>query len=480
VKLMEPKAIEQNRYYQLGASKIIRCYVLMTLVDMYGDIPYTEALLGNENLTPKFDNGATVYRGVLQELDEAIAVINNPADEPGGDDYDDLYYDKSKEKWVTLAKTLKFKLLLSARLAGSDIGVPDVAGAISAILAEGDIIDTVAEDFQYRYGTSRFTPNTRHPLYNDQYEAGGGAYIANYYMWAMTSEKNFAPDFSSALNDPRLPFYFYKQDANPAGEDTFVLPGRTRPPHFNSPEYASEYFPTVFSPYVVSNWTNSVTTAPPANGLWGRDHGDNSGIPQDATKRTVAGIYPIGGAGFSPSTGSVQTGGNKGLLGAGIMPMLLSSWVNFMKAEAILELGIPGDAKAEFLAGINASISKVTEFGKDQEAYPTVTANQTNAINNNKAAYPTFMATKYDESANKLEIVIKEYYLAAWGNGIETYNNYRRTGYPSNFQPTVQPVSGAYYYRALYAASTVNNNPNTPANDRTRRVFWDKANITLH
>jgi len=485
IKLMEPRAIQDQRYFELGASKIIRCYVLMTLVDMYGDIPYTEALLGNDNITPKFDSGASVYAAILAELDQAMIVIKNPEDRLG-DVRQDLYYDEDANKWVTLAKTLKLKMYITGRLAGSEFGVNDVAGAVTSILDGGDYIDTEAEDFGFRYGNSRFTPNTRHPLYNDQYEAGGGAYIANYYMWAMSSEKGFSPVYGNSLpsgtNDPRLHYYFYKQNPDPSdfNTNTFILPGRARPSHYNDPQYASEYVAGVLTPYVVSNWTNT-SAAVPADGFWGRDHGDNAGIPQDNDKRTVGGIYPIGGQGFI-NPGTVQTGGTRGLLGAGIMPMLLTSWVHFLKAEAILELSVAGDARAEFLSGINTSIEKVTNFGKDQESYPTLTQNQQSNIAANKIAYPAFMLTKFDAATgdDRLEIVMKEYYLAAWGNGIETYNNYRRTGFPSNFQPTLQQASGAFYYRALYSASTVNNNPNTPANDRTRRVFWDKANITLH
>jgi len=77
-------------------------------------------------------------------------------------------------------------------------------------------------------------------------------------------------------------------------------------------------------------------------------------------------------------------------------------------------------------------------------------------------------------------MIIKEYYLAAWGNGIEPYNSYRRTGYPSNFQPTFEEDPGPFYYTAFYSDYSVNNNPNTPNSVRTRRVFWDKANLQLH
>jgi hypothetical protein len=79
-----------------------------------------------------------------------------------------------------------------------------------------------------------------------------------------------------------------------------------------------------------------------------------------------------------------------------------------------------------------------------------------------------------------LELIIKEYFIASWGNGIEPYNNYRRTGYPSNFQPTLEIASGVFYSTALYPSSSTVNNTNAPNNVRTRKVFWDKANVVLH
>ena len=165
---------------------------------------------------------------------------------------------------------------------------------MTSIISAGDYIDQESEDFAFKYGNSRNTPNTRHPLYNDQYELGGGAYIANYLMWAMSKEKGFASTFGPN-NDPRLFFYFYKQHNDPSSynTDTFTLPGRARPSHYNDFEYSSFYDHTILTPYVTSNWVGGSAVA--SNGFWGRDHGDNSGIPPDAELRTVGGVYPIGG-----------------------------------------------------------------------------------------------------------------------------------------------------------------------------------------
>ncbi len=479
LKLMEPKAVEKKEYYALGASKVIRCYILLTMTDMYGDIPVKEALLGNENLTPKFDKSAEVYKQILIELDEAIVTLSTPNN--SASEINDLYY-SSQANWITLAKTLKLKMYLTARLAGSEIGIPDVKAAMQDIITAGDYIDTPQEDFVFPYGNSRTNPNTRHPDYNDQYELGGGAYLANYMMWCMTTEKGFVADPTANTSnipikkiDPRVNYYFYKQTANPADLDLFELPGITRPNHYNDSRYSSFYNSSVLTPYSVSNWFSGSSVK--ANGYLGRDHGNNSGIPPDAEYRTVVGVYPAGGS-FGTAK-SVQTSGTAGAKGAGIMPILLSSFVHFMKAEAILKIGLTGDARAEFLAGITDSMDKSTKPIGD---YPILTTQQTTFLANNKIAYLDFIGDVYDNqnADKKLELIIKEYFIASWGNGIEPYNNYRRTGYPSNFQPTLEPIAGDYFYTAYYPLVSVNNNPNTPNNSRTKKVFWDKANLILH
>ena len=59
--------------------------------------------------------------------------------------------------------------------------------------------------------------------------------------------------------------------------------------------------------------TNSASK--PANGYWGRDHGNDNGIPPDGFKRTLRGVYPAGGA-FDDSSfaGKVDGDGFGGLV----------------------------------------------------------------------------------------------------------------------------------------------------------------------
>lgn len=495
IKQMEPKAIADNQTFLLGASKVIRCYVLMTLVDVYGDIPYTQALQGNDNLTPAFDSSASVYAGVYAELNQAITLLESPS--TPDDRIQDLYYggenlDPSPNSWIKLARTLKLKMLNNARLVG--IQGYNTADEVNAILAQ-DIIDQIDEDFEFKYGTERDVPNSRHPDYNADYEFNGGPYIGNYFMWAVSREKNepnrglIAPDQTNNAYpyfDIRTQYYFYRQIPGIVSSvaTTQILPCRTigAPDHYGADEYYSFYHQRDVDP---ANAIEAAycTTDLDAEGtaFWGRDHGDDDGIPQDELLRTVHGLYPAGGK-ISPvgsETDVANSEGEAGALGQGIMPIMLSSWTKFIQAELALTVtGVSGDAKALMLEGITQSTTKVTSFLPEQPGEPSQTV-----ITNRLNSYTTFVGAAYEaaSSAGRLEIVVKEYYVAAWGNGLEAYNNYRRTGYPSNMQPTLEEISGAYFYTALYPAVSVNNNPNAPANVRTRKVFWEEtAGLNLH
>ncbi len=475
VKVMETKSIQNKEFLALGAAKVIRVYVYTTLVDIYGDVPFTEALLGNGNLIPKYDSGSSIYKQLFIDIEEAKKYLDDTAypeykDNPNSF-VKDLYYGKDRKKWISLANTLKLKMLNNARLAGNDIGVSNITTEINTILTENNIIDTEKEDFSFKYSSSRNVPNSRHPMYNDQYELGGGAYIGNYFLWCLTVEKGIV--------DPRAPFYFYKQTGSTSGLDSFTLPGRSRPPHYDDSKYNSFFNVTTKACYSISNWLSGTN---PTDGFLGRDHGNNSGIPPDASLRTVAGLYPIGGryGTFSFSSSNVQRSGIDGALGAGIMPIIMSSYVRFIKAELILTVpGVSGDAKAELLAGLDSSIDRVV---MPINSYPVISAADLNLITTRKSSYKNFIGSAFDTGSpsRKLELIIKEFYIASWGNGLEPYNNYRRTGYPSNMQPTLEVNSGLFYNSALYPSNATSNNPNAPKADRNKRIFWDKANLTLN
>ena len=464
---------ETNFSYQLGVSKILKAHVLFTLVDFFGDVPLEEALQGASNQNPNLTDQVAVYLAAFEELNQGRTLL---ASGSGIEPLEDFYYglanvSTSRAKWITAANSLELRALNNAKEGASDLGI-DVVARINSLLSGNDLIDDPSEDLQFNYGDSRLNPNTRHPGYNSNYENDAAGYIANYLMWEMTQEKGF--------DDPRLFYYFYRQDINAQDEDIFTLGC--------SVQSAPGHYASVSSIYEDNDVVTPFCTAVAARGYWGRDHGDDNGIPPDNNKRTVWGLYPAGGSFDVGDAAGIQNEGTDGLLGAGIEPILLSSHVAFIKAEIALELGI-GNAQASLEDAIRFSIAKVTAFGS-LDPNSVVVADDLDTAANEEVLLSEFLTTsaQVDNYINfvneaftvapsndgKLNVIMKEQHIASFGNGLEVYNAYRRTGFPNNMQPSLNPNPGDFYRSAFYPDSSVNNNPNAQQADISRQVFWDK------
>ncbi len=91
--------------------------------------------------------------------------------------------------------------------------------------------------------------------------------------------------------------------------------------------------------------------------------------------------------------------------------------------------------------------------------------------------YIAFVMSEYDAAATnseKLDVVLKEFYLALWGNGLEAYNMYRRSSRPKNLQPTFQTSPGTFIRSFFYPSVHVNlNSTAVQKPDMGVKVFWD-------
>ena len=74
----------------------------------------------------------------------------------------------------------------------------------------------------------------------------------------------------------------------------------------------------------------------------------------------------------------------------------------------------------------------------------------------------------------KLGIIAREYFLAAFGNGFEAYNLYRRTGHPKDIQLPLSDRAGPFIRTFEYPADMANLNASAKAKGKTTvKVFWD-------
>jgi hypothetical protein len=62
---------EEFRY--VGIAKLLKAYSYNMMVDVWGDIPFTEATKGAANPFPKFDEDASIYAALFLLIDDALA-----------------------------------------------------------------------------------------------------------------------------------------------------------------------------------------------------------------------------------------------------------------------------------------------------------------------------------------------------------------------------------------------------------------------
>ena len=429
-------ANENGLSTHLGITQIMKAHVLMTLVDLFGDVPYTEALQGTNNILPNADSGKDVYAAAAVLLDEAIGNLSTS----GPTVTNELFYGSDSDAWIKVANTLKLKYHLNLRLTDAS----GSTAAINALIADGNLIDEASEDFAGEYGLTRENPDSRHPWYSSSYEATNGPYMSNYFMWSLLEEKGF--------EDPRLRYYIYRQDCDTTDENEFTLdcPTQPRPTHYTGPY-----------PWCVASEL----------GWWGRDHGNNDGIPPDGQKRSTYGLYPAGGKFDADDCAHVQNQGVDGARGQGILPILLSSYTHFMLAESALELGTTGDARAYLEEGIRQSFAKVVAFSSRGTVDPAFAIDDTKVDD-----YVTYVLDAYDSGSDddKLGVIMKEYHIASWGTAIEMYNGYRRTSHPKGMQPSRDPDQGAFTTSMWYPSVYVDRNANASQKANVAgKVFWD-------
>lgn len=442
IQFLEPLAEEVNFQRHLGIAKTIKAMVLFDLVDTYGDVPFTETLQGAGNFNPKIDSGASIYAAAFDLLNEASAHFTVASTSGTPNDY---FYGRNYTKWVRFVNTLKLRYFINTKLVSA---AASTAG-INALIAEDNMLKT-GDDFVFQFGTTAADPDSRHPKFAGQYTSGGGDYQSTSYMWRLTEEKGF--------DDPRARYYFYRQVlTNTSNVDEQECITQLPPP-----QYLVGGFP----------YCN-----PGTRGYWGRDHLDPDGIPPDGLKRTAYGVYPSAGR-FDNNSATPVNNPQAGGRGAGIHPIMLAAYVDFMLAEAAITLETTGNAKTYLTSGIQKHMNYVRSWSLTTAEGSVITtftpaADYTRIVE----SYLAYVGSEYDAAASniaRMDLVAREYWLALFGNGMEAFNMYRRTGLPSRMQPALEVDPGPFVRSYLYPNNYMVTNTNAVQKpDLTQQVFWD-------
>ena len=416
----------------LGVAQVIEAYAYMMLVDHVSDVPFSEANQPEDFPNPTPDAGAAVYNAQIDLLDAAIANLN--ADSPVTPSTDLFYGSFDEDNWIALANTLKVRAYVNLSLIDPSGATTGIAQAVN-----GGIIDEESEDFQFQYSTTQDPTESRHPLFINGYSASGAAsYMSNYLLDLLNAGDSEPPFNETGIADPRLRYYLYRQTSNPPSGAELPCEGDAR--------YDYCYVGNLY---------------------WGRDHTDDEGLPNDNFKRTTFGLYPAGGTFDKDDFLQARQTSDEWLGGAGVLPMFTAAHTHFLLAEAALTIGSVGNPANLLRDGIQLSLDKVDDFAN-------VDTGDFGMTSGDKDAYINRVLQEFNQANNqgKEAIIAREHFLASWGNGVEVYNLYRRTGFP-DLQAPVIAGAGPFPRSFRYPNTEVENNPNIQQREILDPVFWD-------
>jgi len=136
MRLIQADAAAAGDSVYVGVAKVLEALNISTAADLWGDIPYSQAV--GSAIAPTFDTQQSVYNALLTLLNQAIAELAGPGSGPG---QIDLWYLGDKTAWTELAHTLKARIYLHL--------APKVAGSYASALAEAKLgLSTSAHDLR--------------------------------------------------------------------------------------------------------------------------------------------------------------------------------------------------------------------------------------------------------------------------------------------------------------------------------------------
>jgi hypothetical protein len=191
-------AQKQGAYHYMAAADVFHALGFMQMLDIYGEMPYTQALSGNPS--PSFDDGKTIFNGCMAKLNEAISLFskaqeaNVPALSSG-----DLWASGNVDKWIKFCYGLKARYMLKLSKKADLFNADSVLYFLSKgpqsnadnIVGPGYNNSTVTD---YLLGDPVVTNG------NFDYAAyGSNQRISQYYYNLLTNMRG------SAVTDPRMP-----------------------------------------------------------------------------------------------------------------------------------------------------------------------------------------------------------------------------------------------------------------------------------
>jgi hypothetical protein len=423
-------------------SDVMQCYVWQQLVDLYGDVPYAEALKPDVTITPHFtnDNGKTIYESLIVRLDTAMARMNRetwPTDASVVNQ--DVMFQGNRGNWIKFANTLKLRILMrQSFMPGRDAYITT---NINNTIANGYIAANVRVQPGYQVIGGKMNPFYENNGYN----------VLN----IVTSNYQYRKMNLVIIN-------WLKTSRVGATPATLPTPNAAATANADLVRLQALAYPAGTSPTASSTNPN-----------------DYIGVPLGAgSGYATASASPIG-----PLLIAQGQGTRPGLF------MLLAEALQ-LQAEAAQRYGITfagGGPQALYEAGITSHFR--TCVGVQSGDFTGAASNAGDAA---AVAYYTKLTATGGPSPNYLNWVetpdkIRSILIQKWESlchisGLEGWSEYRKSnGTPQQATPysprTFAATGNPEPLRLLYPQSEISVNPNTPVQTGqerfTGKIFWD-------
>ncbi len=184
--------VKANKLFMIDLMEV---YTYQQLVDIFGDVPYTQAL-DIENISPAYDDAETIYKDLLVRAKAAVDGLDESA---AGFGADDLLMGGDIAMWKKFANTLIVKLAITLSPVDAAMAKTYIEGAYAGAFAYGE-----SASFAYLGAANS------NPLYEDLVQSGRSDFVV----------ANTIVDLMNGLEDPRRASYF---DSNITDDNDNVI-----------------------------------------------------------------------------------------------------------------------------------------------------------------------------------------------------------------------------------------------------------------
>lgn len=503
-------AEKKGAYHYMAVADVFHALGYMEMLDLYGEMPYTEA--GTGNPSPKPDDGKTIYNGCMDKLNEAISLFNKPQ-EVGAPPLSagDLWNNGDVNKWIKLCWGLKARYMLKLSKKTDLFNADSVLYCLSQG-PQSNADNTVGPGFNnstvtdYLYGDPVVTNG------NFDYAAYGNSIrISQYYYNLLTNMRD------SKVVDPRMTKIVPASMAN-----VQLSGGKVTSYTWNRATGVDSYDEATrllkggsasiqTATYAASNKTIKYTIANSTDLANFIDAQQQVGRAYAVSGDTVSITYPAGSIYINSTnyiyagdtvyvnmrSSALATSGNpeqpandvnwypsKDAYSAGVIGSTGSFQVRpvsdqdiltyyemcFIKAEVYMRKGDPADAYTAYIAGIQANMdkmqAKLTEWkgaGFNKNAAGVIIPDMEPMDPADVAAYMASSAVAQGPGTLSMSDIMLQKYIAM-GCSIENWNDMRRFNFSAGDVGNFGVVYPGYQRGPLFTgqAQLTGGAPNDP------------------